>query len=121
MWIGGLRVWSAIRLGSTPGAGDVAPEGAADALPSRSSSIDHGRRRHAEPTIMRKVQPKTWALARTRFGRVGEVDYTLFPQAGAWTTREGPPTHQPVNRGSSADDQQRRGYRVTIERGAINW
>ena len=32
-----------------------------------------------------------------------------IPQAGAWTTREGPATHQPVIRGPSADDQQRRG------------
>ena len=46
--------------------GEVAPEGARDDLPTRSSSIDRGRRRpgHAEPTTTRDVEPKTWALAR---------------------------------------------------------
>ena len=66
MWIGGIRVRTAIRLGSTPEGGEVAPEDARDDLPTRSSSIDRGRRRpgHAEPTTTRDVEPKTWALAR---------------------------------------------------------
>src|SRR5271156_4724515 len=53
-------------LGSTPEGGEVAPEGVRDDLPTRSSSIDRGRRRpgHAEPTTTRDVEPRTWALAR---------------------------------------------------------
>jgi hypothetical protein len=66
MWIGGIRVRKAIRLGSTPEGGEVAPGGVRDDLPTRLSSIDRGRRRpgHAEPTTTRDVEPKTWALAR---------------------------------------------------------
>jgi hypothetical protein len=66
VWIGGIQVRKAIRVGSTPEAGEVAPEGVRDHLPTRSSSIDRGRRRpgHAEPTTTRDVEPKTWASAR---------------------------------------------------------
>jgi hypothetical protein len=72
VWIVGIRVRMAIRLGSTPEGGggvrggEVASEGVRDDLQTKSSSIDRGRRRpgHAEPTTTRDVEPKTWALAR---------------------------------------------------------
>ena len=69
--------------------GEVASEGVRDDLPTRSSSIDRGRRRpgHAETTTTRDVEPKTghWrgTVCQSRRHRLHAI-----PQAGAWTTRE---------------------------------
>ena len=110
VWIGGIRVRTAIRLGSTP-------EGARWRRKACGMISRPGRRRSIADVGVR-VTPNRRPRG-TSSPRPGHWRGTVWPsrrrrlhaipQAGAWTTREGPATHQPVIRGPSADDQQRRG------------
>jgi hypothetical protein len=73
----------------------MASEGVRDVLPTRLSSMNHGRQRsdHAKPTTTRDVEPNSWALAR--HGLAESVMSMM-----AWIKRERPATRQPAIKGA---------------------
>ena len=62
--------------------GEVAPEGVRDDLPTRSSSIDRGRRRRRRTDDHEGRRAQDLGIGEARFGRVGDVDCTPSPRPG---------------------------------------
>ena len=96
MSMGGIQIWKAIQLCSTPEEDDRAREVARHDLPTGWSSIESGcgRRGRAEATSTREVEPTTWALARHG---LAEPPNPLHAITLAWARKmsEGKVTHKP--------------------------
>ena len=103
VWIGGIRVRKAIRLGSTPegarwrrkACGMISRPGCRRSIADVGVRITPNRRpRGTSSPGPGHWRGTVWPSRRRRLHAI--------PQAGAWTTREGPATHQPAIKGPSS-------------------